>query len=355
MIRLITIAEAESCRFALMGAGFHLCTIVEQLVAQGFPKPIVFTYPRAEHERDRALLTDRRIYKPVFETCERLGVPVVDDKLDDLEMLAKMRESGCAAVFSMSWRRVITPDLIDAFPDRIFNLHPSLLPKERGSGTFSYRIMNNSREVSATIHLVDPGLDQGEVVLQERMELDLDRPTPRDYLIATNDLYARMIERFLTTLKARQPFEAKKQNEDDNSYLPLLHTETNGAIDWTWSADEIERFIRAFGNPYPGAFTFVKDKRIAIVDAVAAPSGIDYHPYLAGRVLSVQTDGCVKIIARSGLLRLLEISVDGSRMKPAQVLKAVSCLHTPADVLDRARWTVLRASQMNVPKANAEQ
>ena len=50
----------------------------------------------------------------------------------------------------------------------------------------------------------------------------------------------------------------------------------------------------------------------------------------------------------------LSISSEGVSDK-AQVLKAASCLHTPVDILDRARRTVLRASQMNVPKANAEQ
>jgi methionyl-tRNA formyltransferase len=327
--------------------------MAELLVAEGFPKPLVFTYPRAEHERDRVLLRDPRIYKPVFETCERLGIEVVDAKLTDRDMLARMRPAGCSAVFSLSWRRVIKPDLIDAFPDRIFNLHPSLLPRERGSGTFSYRIMNNSAEVSATIHLVGPGLDQGEIVLQRRTDLKIERPKPRDFLIATNELYQQMIGKFLSTIKSERMMEVFEQDADDNTYLPLLHTETNGAIDWSWRIDEIERFIRAFGDPYPGAFTFCKDKRLAINEAEAETIGKDFHPYLAGRVLSVQTDGSVKVIARGGLLVIREISIDGDRAKPAQFLKAVSCLHTPVEVLAQARATVLRANQMGVPKVKS--
>jgi methionyl-tRNA formyltransferase len=347
--RAITIEEAGASRFALLGAGFHLCTMMEKLVAQGFPKPIVFTYPRKEHERDRVLLTDPRIYKPVFETAERLGVEVFDDELADAAIAERALAGRCTAAFSMSWRRVITQPLIDAFRDRVFNLHPSLLPKERGSGTFSYRIMDGSREVSATIHLVDAGLDTGDVLLQDRSELSAERPKPRDFLIATNALYERLIERFLEILGAGKSFIAQAQEQDENTYLPLLHTETNGAIDWSWKAEEIERFIRAFGDPYPGAFTFSKGTRLAITEAAIEPSDGDYHPYLAGRVLSVQSDGTVKVVARGGVLRICEVSVDGQRMRPAGILKATSCLHTPSEVLERARTTVLRASQMNVP------
>jgi len=347
------IPEAGGCRFALMGAGFHLCTMLERLVALRFPKPLVFTYPRAEHERDRRLLTDARIYKDVFATAQRFGVDLVDENLSDAGMVDRMKAHGCHAVFSMSWRRIIAPGMIAAFPGRICNLHPSLLPKERGSGTFTYRILNNSREVSATIHVVDAGLDTGPVLLQSLSGLALDRPKPHDYLIATNALYTELIERFLTAVKAGQTLPTQTQVQDDHTYLPLLHTETNGAIDWSWTADEIERFIRAFGDPYPGAFTFVKDTRLAILDATVEPAEVPFHPYLAGRTLSIHTDGTARVIARDGVLRISEIAIAGERFRPGRFLKPTSALYTPAAVLERARTAVLRANQMNVPDVPA--
>ena len=106
---------------------------------------------------------------------------------------------------------------------------------------------------------------------------------------------------------------------------------------------------------YPGAYTYVGETRFAVTEASLEPSPIAYHPYLAGRVVSLKTDGTAQVIARGGLLRLEEIAVEGERMAPARLLKHTSCLLTPRAVLDRARTAVLRAAQMNVPDIKGRQ
>ena len=71
-----------------------------------------------------------------------------------------------------------------------------MLPHERGSGTFSYRILKNSNEVSATIHFVDTGVDTGNIVFQDKLTLMLKNQFHM-ILKNTQRVYNKLLEKFI--------------------------------------------------------------------------------------------------------------------------------------------------------------
>ena len=80
----------------------------------------------------------------------------------------------------------------------------------------------------------------------------------------------------------------------------------NGLINWNHSGDEIEKFIRAFSYPYPGASTYLNGKqRIHILKAKILEQGKYNHPFLAGRVLRIDNDEA-DIITKDGILRIFK-------------------------------------------------
>lgn len=346
----IRLPPKPDLRLVLLGHGHHLCTLMRRLVERGFPTPVVLTHPRPDHERDRRLLTDPAVYEYVFDAAEGLGVELIEAKsVNDSALIQGLKDRGCTAAFSCSCRSIIKEPLIGTFGGLVFNLHPSRLPKERGGGTFSWRIMNGSDEVSASLHMIDEGVDTGLVLRQRMGELGVDRPFPNDFLAATNRVYAALIEDFLDAAESGAGFEGSPQDEDAATYLPRLHTETNGAIDWSWPAERLERFIRAFGPPYPGAFTFVGETRVAILEAKIEPSDPLWHPYAAGRVLSRLSDGSVRVIADGGYLRIRRIAVEGEEVAPAEMLGITHMFATPPEVLHRARSSVVSVTKMAAP------
>lgn len=344
----LNLPAKDNLRFVLLGAGHHMCALARMLAERGFPRPVIVTYPRADHERDRALLTDPRIYADVFEIARELDLEIIEAAtVNKPQVIDHLVELGVNAAFSLSCRSIIKSGFLDAFEGRVFNIHPTLLPEERGGGTFSWRIMNRRHEISATIHLIDDGIDTGDIVLQKRIPLDLERPGPADFMIGTNRLYAELLETFLDTAENGNDFALAKQDGDHATYLPRLHTETNAAIDWSWPAADIEVFIRAFSDPYPGAFTFMADKRLVILEADFEESSIRYHPYGAGRVLSHHSDGSVTVIAGGGgLVRLRRISLGGEARVPAETIGVTGIMYTPRDVLDRAARAVVPVGRM---------
>jgi len=63
--------------------------------------------------------------------------------------------------------RLLSPRFVDAYPSRIVNIHPSLLPKHPGKEGIAESYASDDRELGITIHYVDYGLDSGPIILQE--------------------------------------------------------------------------------------------------------------------------------------------------------------------------------------------
>ena len=100
--------------------------------------------------------------------------------------------------------------------------------------------------------------------------MNIRNPFLEDYILQTNDLYIKLFSIFIQKLGSK--LELKSQNQKRASYYSRLYTEINGAIDWNWSNVEIESFINAFGSPYPGAFTFLNNKKISILEGKSEKS-----------------------------------------------------------------------------------
>ena len=69
------------------------------------------------------------------------------------------------------WMRVISPKLINAFPNKIINLHPSLLPKYKGLHAIERALESGDNMTGVTVHYVNEELDGGEIIMQEEVPI----------------------------------------------------------------------------------------------------------------------------------------------------------------------------------------
>lgn len=249
-------------------------------------------------------------------------------------------------MFSYSCRSIIKENFISAFKKLVFNYHPSALPQGRGGAPISWQIMNEQKFVASTIHQMDKGIDSGPILFQSKKELKLKRPTLLDYDVLISKSCADIFEIFLKKIKSNQKIKLRKQNENNSSYLPRLHTEVNEAINFDWTNEEIEKFVRAFSFPYPGAFTFVRKHKIAILDCFIEKSKIKFHPFTNGRVNKKFSDGTVRIVTKNGFLRISKIRVNNKVMNPSEFLRINDVLFTPHSILDKSRMEIASVKNM---------
>lgn len=110
----------------------------------------------------------------VAARAERWGVPSVlinhrefQHREDcDAQIVQTLREYQVEWVIMAGWMRVVTPILIDAFPKKIINIHPSLLPSFRGVRAVEQALAARAKITGCTVHLVVPEVDSGPILMQ---------------------------------------------------------------------------------------------------------------------------------------------------------------------------------------------
>jgi phosphoribosylglycinamide formyltransferase 1 len=108
------------------------------------------------------------------------GVPAATFSLDchadreerDLVMATWLEKHGIELVVLAGYMHLLTKPFLDRFPDRIVNVHPSLLPQFPGGHAIEDALAAGVETTGVTIHLVDEGLDTGTVLRQEAVPLD---------------------------------------------------------------------------------------------------------------------------------------------------------------------------------------
>ncbi|MEB3243996.1 MAG: phosphoribosylglycinamide formyltransferase [Cyanobacteriota bacterium] len=104
----------------------------------------------------------------------QLGVPCrwIDHRAfatrDDLDgaLIEAFREARVDLVVMAGWMRIVTARLVEAFPDRLLNIHPSLLPSFRGLDAIGQALAAGVCISGCTVHLVRPEVDSGPILVQ---------------------------------------------------------------------------------------------------------------------------------------------------------------------------------------------
>ena len=104
--------------------------------------------------------------------ADKLGIPhtQISSKNEDL-IIDIMRAWNVDLIVLAGWMRIVTPKLIDAFPNRVINLHPSLLPKYKGLHAIERALESGDEITGVSVHYVNEELDGGEVIMQEEVPI----------------------------------------------------------------------------------------------------------------------------------------------------------------------------------------
>ena len=162
---------------------------------------------------------------------------------------------------------ILPQAVLDAPRHGCLNVHGSLLPRWRGAAPVQRAILAGDAETGVGIMRMERGLDTGPVLLEGRTAVD--RKTAGELTDELAAMGAGLMVRVLADLAA---FPEVPQPEDGVTYAHKID-KAEARIDWTRSAVEIERQVRAF-NPAPGAFFELDGERCKVLAAeVAAGSG----------------------------------------------------------------------------------
>lgn len=211
--------------------------------------------------------------------------------------------------------------LLSLFPHRVLNVHASLLPRHRGASAVASAILAGDTETGATIMEVVREVDAGPVVAQTRLSIGA--------LDTTGTLTERIAEAGAALLGDVLPrwvagtLTSTPQNASDATFAPKL-TKEHGRIDWSRSAAEIDRSIRAF-QPWPTAFTTYQDAPFTVHAAWPIPVALDLLPGTVvagdGQPLTPLLPGRAAralVTCGQGALAILTVQRPGKRPTPIE-------------------------------------
>lgn len=183
-------------------------------------------------------------------------------KADSKFQLIKSPDQADVGVLA-SYGRILSAEELAEPKHGILNIHPSLLPKYRGPTPVPSAILNGEKKTGVSIIKMDKEIDHGPMVAQ--FELDI---FPED---TSETLLTRAFTAGAQVLKTILPsyIEGKidlRPQEHQLATFTKKFTREDGKIDWSKSPEYQDRFIRAMYS-WPGAFTYIKSKRLKILKA----------------------------------------------------------------------------------------
>jgi methionyl-tRNA formyltransferase len=288
-------------RLVFMGSPDFAVPSLDALVAAGHEVIRVYTQPprpagRGKGEQKTA----------VHKRADELGIEVRCPRtLRDHDEQARFAALDSDLAVVAAYGLILPKPILEAPRGGCINVHASLLPRWRGAAPIQRAILAGDEATGVTIMRVEEGLDTGSMFLKR--ETPIDRKTAGEL---TDELAKLGAEALVDWLD--KPMPPAPQPDEGVTYASKID-KTEARIDWSKSANDIERQVRAFA-PIPGAWFEANGERVKLLQADA---GIDASGE-PGEVL----DDCLCIACGTGFIRPLQVQRAGRGvMTPGELLR----------------------------------
>jgi methionyl-tRNA formyltransferase len=240
---------------------------------------------------------------PVKAAALELGLKVLQPNRVK-NIAEKLKKLSPDFIVVIAYGQILNEEVLNIPKIACINVHASLLPKYRGASCLQAPILNGDQETGVTIMLMSKGLDTGDILRQEKIELNGTEilETLHDKL---SEIGASVLGDTLIDF-AEGKITPQKQDESLASYVKVIDKK-DGLINWQNDAALIERKVRAF-NPWPGAFTYLDGKIIKIIKAEVSTSE---NTMEIGQIFEENKGLVVKCGQNS--LRILELQLEGKK------------------------------------------
>ena len=242
------------------------------------------------------------------------------------EILNKIKELNPELICVVAYGRILPKEILDIPKYGVINVHPSLLPRYRGSAPIQWAILNGDKKSGVTTMYLDEEMDAGDIILQEEV------------VIGDNETSGELWDR-LSKIGAKLLVETLRQIEDgtaprikqgsDFTIAPMLE-KSQARISWEEkNAKEIKNLVRGL-NPIMGAYSTLNGKKIKfwkvetlITDEFISRyqefKGYEYRfsEIEPGTIIYVDKKQGIYIMTKEGILLVLEIQGENAKKMTA--------------------------------------
>lgn len=276
----------------------------------------VVTNPDRRQGRGMKLLPSE-VKKFALEKELKIYQPLTIKK--NQEFLAEMKRLKPDVICVVAYGTILPKNILELPKFGCINVHASLLPKYRGAAPIQWAVLNGDKTTGVTTMYMDKGMDTGDIILKEEIEIGQDETTGELW----NKLAQIGGELLVKTLEQVEKGTAPRQKQGENFTVAPMLTKEMGQIDWeNQTAQEIKNLVRGL-NPIMGTYTYLKGKKIKFwkVDIVketeiTLEESID--SIKNGAVIVSEPKKGLWIKTKQGILKVLEIQGENARKMPIE-------------------------------------
>ena len=283
-------------RLIFAGTPEFAALALQAIVAAGHDVTLVLTQPDRPAGRGMALQPS-----PVKKLALDKGIEVFQPlTLKDAEAQAKIAATGAEVMVVVAYGLILPQAVLDLPRFGCLNIHASLLPRWRGAAPIQRALLAGDAETGVCIMQMEAGLDTGPVLLREAFAI-----VPNDTSATLHDRLAALGARLVVAALGKLPLPATPQALEGVTYAQKIG-KAEAQIDWSQSAIELDRHIRAF-NPFPGAQAQFGGQTVKLWRATPVEGSGE-----KGQILQVDRNRIV-VACGSGALAVSELQKAGGK------------------------------------------
>ncbi|WP_093011015.1 methionyl-tRNA formyltransferase [Roseivivax halotolerans] len=271
-------------RTVFVGAVEGSLEALKALVASGQTPDLVVTLPPSKSTRhsDFADLSDlaRGSGSQLLYTTD----------INDAATVSEISSRAPDLALVIGWSQICREPFRSLPRHGTLGFHPAPLPQLRGRAAIPWTILAGLEETAASLFWIDAGCDTGDIAAQTFIQVT-PRETARSLYNKQVSAMCELLPRVVAEISAGK-ITRLPQDPAGASYCAKRRPE-DGRIDWTRSAVQLDRLIRAVGDPYPGAFTEL-DGHLVHIDSAHVFEGPPLYIGLPGQIQD-QTDGGFRV------------------------------------------------------------
>ncbi|MDQ0148893.1 methionyl-tRNA formyltransferase [Eubacterium multiforme] len=241
--------------------------------------------------KEEALKHDIKIYQP-----EKLK--------DDKEMIEILKEMKPDFIIVVAFGQILTKEVLDIPKYGCINLHGSILPMYRGAAPINWAIMNGEKVSGNTTMLMDVGLDTGDMLLKDEVEITED--------MTAGELYDILKERggklLVDTIEGVINGTITPEKQTEETFYAKMLNKKMAEINWNKSAKEINNMIRGL-NPWPIAHTLYDGSTMKIFESKVLNKDSKEE---CGKIINVSKDG-IEVSTGEGVLLIKKMQFPNSK------------------------------------------
>ncbi len=259
----------------------------------------VVTQPDKEVGRKKELT-----YSPIKELALKHNIKVLQP-----EKIRKEFDEVIALkpdiIVTCAYGQIIPKEILDAPKYGCINVHASLLPKYRGGAPIHRAILNGDKKTGITIMYMDVGMDSGDIIKQEEVEITDDMTVGELHDILSplgRDLLLKVLPTILDGTNDRI-----KQNEEEVTLAKIIKREDE-VLDFNMSTKDVHNKIRGL-SPFPCTYALLDGKVVKLYRSKKGTSNKEGTP---GEIINIYKDG-IGVKTNDGEVIITELKPEGKK------------------------------------------